>query len=77
MGGNTHVGCQISFSTCLITSAAEGGDNADPALLTQVPSSIFFQKTLGRKAGDKTEGLGQHLLAKPMASAKTREAESA
>lgn len=61
----------------MFTTLAESGEGVDPEMLTQVPNNIFFQKTLRRKAGEKTEALGQYLLTKPIRPPKNREAESA
>ncbi len=76
VGGSGLKGRVVGFNV-MFTTLAESGDAVDAAMLTQIPNNIFFQKILRRKAGQKTEKLGQHLLAKPLKPGKNTEADSA
>lgn len=65
IGGTGLKGKVVSFNV-MFTSLAENIEEGESKVITQVPNNVFFQKSLRRKIGKKTEGLGQHLLAKPL-----------
>jgi small-conductance mechanosensitive channel len=63
VGGPGLRGRVVGFNL-MFTILAESGEGVDAAMRTQVPNNIFFQKTLRRRPGRITEGLGQYLLAR-------------
>ncbi|MBU0682020.1 MAG: mechanosensitive ion channel family protein [Proteobacteria bacterium] len=74
VGGPGLKGRVVGFNI-MFTILAESGGGVDAAMLTQIPNNIFFQKTLRRIPGQKTEGLGQHLLARPIKTVKCNDSE--
>ena len=65
IGGVGLKGKVVGFNV-MFTSLAENSEESKSKILTQVPNNIFFQKSLRRKIGKKPEGLGKHLLSKPL-----------
>lgn len=65
IGGEGLKGRVVSFNVMFTTLEEKVGADEE-IYLTQVPNNIFFQKSLRRKRGKQTEGLGQHLLSKPL-----------
>lgn len=63
VGGSGLRGRVVGFNI-MFTTLAESDEGTDAAMRTQVPNNIFFQKTLRRRPGRATEGLGQYLLAR-------------
>lgn len=67
VGGSGLKGKVVDFNLMFTTleeqieAAAENN-----TILTQIPNNIFFQKSLRRRKGRETNGLGQHLLSKPL-----------
>jgi len=55
------------FSLMFTTLEEKGAEGATPTLV-HIPNNIFFQKSLRHRTGDRTESLGQHLLATPLSA---------
>ncbi|MBU4236610.1 MAG: mechanosensitive ion channel family protein [Proteobacteria bacterium] len=64
VGGSGLKGKVVSFNVMFTTLEEEVGEGE--TVFTQIPNNIFFQKSLRRRKGIETEGLGQHLLSKPV-----------
>lgn len=67
VGGNGLKGKVVDFNL-MFTTLEETSDPAEEAntILTQIPNNIFFQKSLRRRKGRETTGLGQFLLSRPL-----------
>lgn len=65
VGGSGLRGKVVSFNVMFTTLDEKVAEGEAPAL-TQIPNNIFFQKSLRRRPGQETEGLGQYLLSKPL-----------
>lgn len=66
VGGSGLKGRVVSFNVMFTTLEEEVGESE--TVFTQIPNNIFFQKSLRRRKGTATGGLGQHLLSKPFFS---------
>ncbi|HIJ78929.1 MAG: mechanosensitive ion channel family protein [Desulfobulbaceae bacterium] len=56
----------VSNFNLMFTTLTEPATDGGAPYQTQVPNNIFFQKSLRRRPGAKTEGLWQHLITKPL-----------
>lgn len=67
VGGSGLKGKVVDFNL-MFTTLEEKFDQAEDTntILTQIPNNIFFQKSMRRRKGIETKGLGQHLLSKPL-----------